>query len=317
MQKSAGIKSSRMLELYLRFQQGVVLNKSDLAKEYAVALRSIQRDIDDLRAFLVEKGIAQQIVYDRMKGGYRLIDDHEAKLSNEESLAAVKILLESRSLTRREMFPILEKLLLNCVPKDQVATIRNLIANEQLYYIEPHHRKRILGTLWTLGEAVQQQQRIRIRYRRMKDTEPVSRKVEPVGIMFSEYYFYLIAFIADAEIRSKLKEQHKEQYPAIYRVDRIASLKTLPEHFCVPYLERFQEGEFRKRVQFMYGGELRTVKFRYSGQSIEAVLDRLPTAEILSHDESGWVVSAEVFGDGIEMWLRSQGEYVQRINLAD
>lgn len=85
MQKSAGIKSSRMLELYLRFQQGVVLNKSDLAKEYGVASRSIQRDIDDLRAFLVEKGIAQQIVYDRMKGGYRLIDDHEAKLSNEES----------------------------------------------------------------------------------------------------------------------------------------------------------------------------------------------------------------------------------------
>jgi predicted DNA-binding transcriptional regulator YafY len=248
-----------------------------------------------------------------MKGGYRLIDDHEAKFSNEESLAAVKILLESRSLTRREMFPILEKLLLNCVPKDQVATIRNLIANEQLYYIEPHHRKGILGTLWTLGEAVQQQQRIRIRYRRMKDTEPVSRTVEPVGIMFSEYYFYLIAFIADAEIRSKLKEQHKEQYPAIYRVDRIASLKTLPEHFCVPYLERFQEGEFRKRVQFMYGGELRTVKFRYSGQSIEAVLDRLPTAEILSHDESGWIVSAEVFGDGIEMWLRSQGEYVEVI----
>lgn len=313
MQKSAGIKSSRMLELYLRFQKGVVLNKSDLAKEYGVASRSIQRDIDDLRAFLVEKGIAQQIVYDRMKGGYRLIDDHEAKFSNEESLAAVKILLESRSLTRREMFPILEKLLLNCVPKDQVATIRNLIANEQLYYIEPHHRKGILGTIWTLGEAVQQQQRIRIRYRRMKDTEPVSRTVEPVGIMFSEYYFYLIAFIADAEIRSKLKEQHKEQYPAIYRVDRIASLKTLPEHFCVPYLERFQEGEFRKRVQFMYGGELRTVKFRYSGQSIEAVLDRLPTAEILSHDESGWVVSAEVFGDGIEMWLRSQGKYVEVI----
>lgn len=311
MQKSAGIKSSRMLELYLRFQQGVVLNKSNLAKEYGVASRSIQRDIDDLRAFLVEKGIAQQIVYDRMKGGYRLIDDHEAKFSNEESLAAVKILLESRSLTRREMFPILEKLLLNCVPKDQVATIRNLIANEQLYYIEPHHRKGILDTLWTLGEAVQQQQRIRIRYRRMNDTEPVSRTVEPVGIMFSEYYFYLIAFIADAEIRSKLKEQHKEQYPAIYRVDRIASLKTLPEHFSIPYLERFQEGEFRKRVQFMYGGELRTVKFRYSGQSIEAVLDRLPTAEILSHDESEWVVSAEVFGDGIEMWLRSQGKYVE------
>ena len=311
MQKTTGIKSSRMLELYLRFQQGVVLNKTDLAQEYGVALRSIQRDIDDLRSFLVEKGIAQQIVYDRERHGYCLIDDHNIKFSNEETLATIKILLESRSLTKQEMFPILEKLLMNCVPKDQVATIRDLIANEQLFYIEPHHRKRILDTLWVLGEAVQHQQRIRIRYKRMKDTEPVTRTVEPVGIMFSEYYFYLIAFITDAEIQNKLKEVHKEKYPAIYRVDRIVSLKTLSEHFSIPYLERFQEGEFRKRVQFMYGGELRTVKFRYTGMSIEAVLDRLPTAEILEQDKSGWVVSAEVYGDGIEMWLRSQGNYVE------
>ncbi len=313
MQNSTGIKSKRILEIYIHLQRGDVLKKADLAQEFGVDPRSIQRDIDDLRFFLTEKGIEQQIVYNRTKGGYCLIDKQATKFSNEEILATIKILLESRSLTRQEMFPILEKLLLNCVPKDQVATIRNLIANEQLYYIEPHHRKEILDTLWQLGEAVTQQQRIRIRYKRMKDTNPVTRTVEPVGIMFSEYYFYLVAFIADVEIRNKLKEKHKEQYPAIYRVDRIDSLKTLPEHFSVPYLERFQEGEFRKRVQFMYGGKLRTVKFRYTGQSIEAVLDRLPTAEILSQNENGWVIQAEVFGDGIDMWLRSQGKYVEII----
>lgn len=188
-----------------------------------------------------------------------------------------------------------------------------MIANEQHYYIEPHHGKEVLTTLWELGEAVTQQQRIKIAYTRMKDTEPVSRTAEPVGIMFSEYYFYLIAFIADERIRSKLKDKHKEQYPAIYRVDRIASLERLPEHFRVPYLDRFQEGEFRKRVQFMYGGELRTVKFRYTGQSVEAVLDRLPTAEVLEKDGKGWVIQAEVFGDGIEMWLRSQGNHITEI----
>ena len=32
----------------------------------------------------------------------------------------------------------------------------------------------------------------------------------------------------------------------------------------------------------MYSGELRRVTFEYIGQSIEAVLDRLATAEILS-----------------------------------
>ena len=79
------------------------------------------------------------------------------------------------------------------------------------------------------------------------------------------------------------------------------------------YSERFEKGEFRKRVQFMYGGKLERIKFRYKGMSLEAVLDRLPTAQVLSEDEEGWVISAEVFGKGIDMWLRSQGELVERI----
>ena len=37
---------------------------------------------------------------------------------------------------------------------------------------------------------------------------------------------------------------------------------------------RSAEGEFRKRVQFMYGGRLEHIRFRYTGPSLEAVLDR-------------------------------------------
>ena len=62
----------------------------------------------------------------------------------------------------------------------------------------------------------------------------------------------------------------------------------------------------------MYGGKLERIRFRYTGPSIEAVLDRLPTAEIVAQDEDGWTVEAEVFGKGIEMWLRSQGEYMEQ-----
>ena len=61
----------------------------------------------------------------------------------------------------------------------------------------------------------------------------------------------------------------------------------------------------------MFGGELRTIKFVYKGLSLEAVLDRLPTAEVIGHDERGWLIKAEVYGDGIDMWLRSQGVLVE------
>ena len=60
----------------------------------------------------------------------------------------------------------------------------------------------------------------------------------------------------------------------------------------------------------MYGGKLERIRFKYTGPSIGAVLDRLPTAEIISQDENGWTVEAEVFGKGMEMWMRSQGSYI-------
>lgn len=124
--------------------------------------------------------------------------------------------------------------------------------------------------------------------------------------MFSEHYFYLTAFLKD---KSHF-ENSDDMFPTIYRVDRILSFEVLDEHFRVPYRNRFEEGEFRKRVQFMYGGRLQRIRFRYTGPSIEAVLDRLPTARVLGEDEDGWTVEAEVFGKGIEMWMRGQGEWI-------
>ena len=105
-------------------------------------------------------------------------------------------------------------------------------------------------------------------------------------------------------------ENPDDLFPTIYRLDRIRSFKVLDEHFHVPYAGRFEEGEFRKRVQFMYGGKLERIKFRYTGPSLEAVLDRLPTAKVIREDKDGWTISAEVFGKGVEMWLRSQGAYI-------
>ena len=140
-----------------------------------------------------------------------------------------------------------------------------------------------------------------------EDFYAVQRTIEPVGLMFSEYYFYLTAFL---ENKSTF-ENPDDLFPTIYRIDRIKSFQVLDEHFRIPYHDRFEEGEFRKRVQFMYGGKLQRVKFRYTGQSLEAVLDRLPTAEIISHDDTGWIITAEVFGKGIDMWLQSQGALVE------
>jgi hypothetical protein len=56
----------------------------------------------------------------------------------------------------------------------------------------------------------------------------------------------------------------------------------------------------------MQGGKLRKLKLQCKEQSLEAVLDRLPTAKILSENEGVYTISAEVFGDGVDMWLKGQ-----------
>ena len=250
-------------------------------------------------------------LYDRSVKGYRL-KENTALLDNSEILAVCKILLESRSMVKKEMLPILERLVTCCVPEKNRKAVEELIGNEKVHYIEPHHKKLLLPDLWEIGQAVQNHQVAEIEYERLKEPKLVKRRIEPVGIMFSEYYFYLTAFLQDVDKETEF-ENKNDLFPTIYRIDRIQSFRVLDKKFEVPYTGRFEEGEFRKRIQFMYGGKLERIRFRYKGPSLEAVLDRLPTATVISQDEVGWIVSAEVFGKGAEMWLRSQGDYVEMV----
>lgn len=100
----------------------------------------------------------------------------------------------------------------------------------------------------------------------------------------------------------------------IKKIDRIEQFQQTGVLFKVPYEERFQEGEFCKRVQFMYPGELITVKFKFIGASPQAVMDRLPTARVVEKFDGGVIFEAEVYGNGVRMWLLSQGEYVKVIS---
>ena len=300
------LKTDRILKIYSQLANGDILRKKELAQRFHVTERSIQRDMEALRCFFAEEGLQQDIIYDRAARGYRLESPSRALLNNSEILAVCKILLESRSMRKDEMLPILDKLIACCVPEKSKKAITELLANEKHHYVEPHHKQRLLPGLWEISQAVQNHQMMEIEYERLKEPRLVRRRVKPVGIMFSEYYFYLTAFLEDKDTF----ENPDDLFPTIYRIDRIRNVQLLDEHFKVPYKDRFQEGEFRKRIQFMYGGKLERIRFHYTGPSIEAVLDRLPTAEIVERDETGWTVEAEVFGRGIEMWLRSQGSYI-------
>ncbi len=308
-------KIYRVLCIYTKLMGGYLVTKAEEAQNHGVNERTIQRDIDDIRNFMdsdIENtGVINSVVYDHRDKGYRLERVYQLKLTNGEILAICKILLESRALRKEEMSEILEKLISCCVPEKNQKLVKELIRNEEFHYVEPRHKSKFLDIMWEIGQAIRNCQCIVIDYMRTKDKTVVKRKVKPVAIMFSEYYFYLTAFIDDKEVQKDF-DVINDSFPTIYRIDRIRGLQVLSkERFHIPYSSRFEEGEFRKRVQFMYGGKLQKIKFRYSGSDVDAVLDRLPTAKILEDDAGVYTVSAEVFGKGIDMWLRSQGEMIE------
>jgi len=304
----------RVLQMYAKLSDGYVVNKAEEAVRYGVNEKSIQRDIEHIRNFLdndsERTGLVNTIVYDRAAKGYRLETLYQIRLQNAEVLALCKILLDSRAFTKDEMVSMLDKLITCCVPKVNQKRVKELISNEEFHYVEPRHKTRFIELMWDLGQAIRECRYIEIDYYRTKDKQVVHRELKPVAIMFSEYYFYLTAFIDDEEIKKDF-DVLNDSFPTIYRIDRIRSLNILEKRFYIPYSNRFEEGEFRKRVQFMYGGKLKKVKFRYTGTDIDAILDRLPTAKILDEEDGAYIVSAEVFGSGIDMWLRSQGSYVE------
>ncbi|MGG2093493.1 WYL domain-containing protein [Bacillus sp. S13(2024)] len=294
-------KSLRVLSLYERLCKGDLLIKKDEAERFDVHEKTIQRDLETLRLYLEKNdGGTTTLEYNRAKKRYSLSRKSEVWLTKEEILALGKVLLETRAFLKKEMDTLLDKVIRHSEPSDR-KVIRDVISNEQHYYEPLKHGRSLLQMIWDISDAVRTKKLLEISYQKETAEEAVTRTVKPVGVLFSEYYFYLAAFSVKYDFES----------PTIYRMDRITNYTILKEHFKVDEKDRFEEGEFRQQIQFMQSGPLMNLVFRFTGSSIQAVEDRLPTATKLSEDEHGTVFEAKVFGKGVKMWLLSQGPYVE------
>jgi len=308
-------KIIRVLDIYMRLCEGHIINKAEESQRFGVSERSIQRDIKNIRIFLerkrdLERSDVRDIGYDEEQMGYFMTGLENTMMTNSEVLAVSKILLESRAFTRDEISGILDKMVSGCVPKNHMKLVADLISNEKFHYVEIHHKSYIKDKLWEIGSEIRQCNVLEIVYQKQAmDEKPVVRMIQPLALLFSEYYFYLNAYIVEPDRNGEYVQKY--DYQAVFRVDRIITYKNLGRKFKIPYSSRFEEGEFRKRIQFMYMGRLVRLQFKYTGRSLASVLERLPTAKVVSEDEEGWTIEAEVYGRGVLMWLLTQGSMVE------
>ena len=307
-------KNERILDIYSRLVEGKVINKAEEAVKYGVNERSIQRDIDDIRAFLAKPGIntGRTIIYSRQRKGF-VLDGYESPLmDNSEILAVAKILLDSRAFSKVKIDSILNKLIAGCVPLENMKIVTELLANERFHYVEVQNKIESTDLIWKIGKEIKNTNLVEITYNTQSETKrQKSYIIQPLAIIFSDFYFYLNGFIV--EKNSKGDYIQKYNHPTTFRIDRIKKFKNLKIKFKIPYADRFEEGKFRNRLQFMFSGELIRFQFKYYGKNIEHILDKLPTALIKDEYEEYKIIEAEVYGKGLILWILAEGPYAEII----
>lgn len=80
------------------------------------------------------KELYRELIHDRIQKGYVLVENQKKSLTNSEILTVCNILLESRSLTKIEMYPIIDKLLQCCVPCGNYKKVAELIFIQRIKY---------------------------------------------------------------------------------------------------------------------------------------------------------------------------------------
>lgn len=291
---------NRVLTIYNMLINNKTVNKSEMSMKFKVNEKTIRRDIAEIKNFFyenIDEFGEVSIGYDRRKNGY-ILNKINSKYNEKEVLVLIKILLGSRGLCRKEVNGLIEKLI-SRLGKKEKGIVRELIGDELRNYVSPKHSKELILMILDIEQSIRNRRKIKINYTKGNGDEQTI-EIIPKGIIYSEYYFYLIA-------------DKKEIKDRVYRVDRINSYKILLETFPMKELQGFQEGEFRKSIQFMQKDDLIKTKFEFKGESVEVILDRVPTAEVIKEEQGKYLLEAKVYKKGIKMWFLSQGQKIKVI----
>lgn len=294
-------KKERILEIYYRLMRGEHISVKNMAEEFDVSSKSISRDINEIKNFLSE---ARELVGDAeikyaasTKSYYLELEDF---LLSKELVAVAKVLIGCRAFSKMELLELVSKLKRFTTYHDK-RLIENMITKEIYHYNEVKHDcKSVIDTIWKIMCCISARKEITISYYK-QTRELVERRIIPVTFIFSDYYFYLIAYRCDKE----------EKIPLYYRADRIINIVEHRKRFLLEKKYDFDEGDLHNKIQFMEAGEYRKIKFSYSGPSVQAVLDRIPTAKVIDVKGNEKIITAETFGTGINRFLLSQGSMVE------
>ncbi|MGN1458341.1 MAG: helix-turn-helix transcriptional regulator [Acutalibacteraceae bacterium] len=297
-----GNKSFRLMNIYERLQHGEHLSKSELASDYSVSEKTIQRDIDDIRAYLSETHIYDRdisIKYDKTLNRYYLQDSSQNTLSGDEVLVLYKILLQNCSLPKEKLSEIINKI--SCIlPTSDRQIINNDIAKNLENYSPINVPSDITLKVWEFTKHSQNNNALLISY-----SFPNKGKhyyiIFPVAVIYNKNTFYLIAFTKE-----------NDKFPTIFNVNEILSIKQLATE-SIPNTDFEQIENFKNLLKDNNLFELKEIKFEFKG-NIVWIMSKFPTAELMYEKNKIYTIKTLFCHDSTLEWLKSNSDIISIIN---
>lgn len=288
----------RLLTMFLRLQAGAHLRKKELANEFAVSEKTIQRDVALLRDFLANQlHIASELVYSRKTNSYAF--QGKAVFNKKDILVIAKILLENRALNKDENDSLLKNLLA-LVTREEQKEIEQIIGSEKLNYAPISDQQDRVDKIWDLSEFIRREMVLEIRYQSPYTQTSKEQTILPVSLYYDSHYFYIVAY------------QLKHETYITLRVDRIQSWKLSEQAKpLISHKDKFRDGDIRnQRVDAFLGKKINVeLEFLYDPT---IVLDQFPTAKIVGKNGAWTRLKLESqYTPGLKRWLLGQGEAVK------
>ena len=276
------MRASRLVSLLLLLQARGRMTAQELADELEVSLRTIYRDVESLSAAGVP------VYADRgPTGGYQLLDGYRTRLTGltgeeAESLFLTGLHGPASELGLGTVLAAAELKLMAALPTGMAERAGRVRERFHLDVPGWFHGGDPTPFLTAVADAVWNQRRLSVVYRRWKTPTPVARTLDPLGLVLKAGHWYLIA--------------RSEGADRTYRVDRVLELETLDEAFERPgdfdlaefwrsYLDRFRRDMFSGEAVVRFSPEgMRSLGHLLTPAVIQAARDNAGEP-----DEEGWV----------------------------
>ena len=190
-------KTGKMLALFDIMIHGHPLTKEQIATRFDVNARTANRYLAAIRQYLEEAekedGPRRELRYSREDRTYRIAEVENRFISKSELFAICKILLGGRTYSRKDLESLMNRLLQSAVLPEEQEEIKEFVKRELFDYLDPSHGKPDMDQLWEVAQAIKKHHVITFDYTKIGSAQGTPHRALPLGVVFSEYYFYVIA----------------------------------------------------------------------------------------------------------------------------